>query len=230
MTGVAVAPLSRQSLRCAQRAVETVSRSQVGRRWNSTEATPLFLWMEGSTKGDPKQLLLPPYAPAWTSETMVTTAEQIVKLVNAHYTAGEQFVGGMGESDHGVWFAVPHGSSNDTLEYAELIQESIAAAKLERHGVPFGVHTMGIVDSLSVPLVDLGVSSLQVSLWAANPKDYQALTGLDNKKFGQVCAFIADSVDQGLNVEVGVPASQAGPARDLALSLGAQDVHIYSDK
>lgn len=152
---------------------------------------------------------------------------EIVKVVNEHYEKTDHFVGGMGESDPGVWF-VSMGDV-DTLYYSEQIRDSIQAIKLERHGVPFGLFTTGLLDPsvIAVPLPELGINTLEVSLFAGTPQDYQTATGLDAAAFGTVCGFIADATEQGLSVEVGVLSSYAGPARDLALSLGAQNVRVY---
>lgn len=215
---------------------------RVARRWNSssTEAAPLFLWLgeEGDEVDSPpprSRLLLPPSAilslPQQTSK--VDSPSVVLDLVNQHYSADSQFVGGMGESDPGVWFIAKPTSSKDTLEYADLLQTSIAAVKEERHGVPFGAYTSGIFtlqEALPVPLTEIGLDCLQVSLFAASPDKYSAATGLGPKQFGQVCGFIADAAEQGVAVEAGVLASDASAARDLALSLGARHTHVYEDK
>jgi hypothetical protein len=155
----------------------------------------------------------------------------VLDLVNRHYASDSNFVGGMGESDAGVWFATTVGSTKDSLDYAvDILQSSIASVKEERHGVPFGVYTTGLLSgSLDIPLSEIGLSCLQVSLFAGSPDRYKRATGLDASSFGQVCGFIADAAEQGIAVEVGVLSSDAGPARDLALSLGAQAVHVYED-
>jgi hypothetical protein len=154
----------------------------------------------------------------------------VLDLVNKHYQADSNFVGGMGESDAGVWFATTAGSTKDSLDYAVDIQSSIASVKEERHGVPIGVYTTGILSgSLDIPLSEIGISCLIVSLFAGSPDRYMRATGLDAKSFGQVCGFIADAAEQGIAVEVGVLSSDAGPARALAASLGAQEVHVYED-
>lgn len=74
-------------------------------------------------------------------------------------------------------------------------------------------------------MAQLKWESVQVSLWAANPSDYEKVTGRDD--FGIVCGFIAEATDLGIPIEVGVLRRYAGPARDLATSLGARHVHIY---
>ena len=204
-----------------------VSRS--GRRFSSDQARPLFLWLgdDSQTKEGTvalPRLLLPASTPPPTK--VITDASMALELVNQHYESESQFVGGMGESDLGVWFATTGDAAKDTLDYAPLIQETIAAVKQERHGVPFGAYTTGIVSS-SLPISEIGLSVLQVSMMAGTPNAYKRATGLDSNYFVQVCGFIAQVAEQGMAVQVGLLKSEAGAARELALSLGAQQVEIY---
>jgi hypothetical protein len=222
----------------------TASRISSGAqlRYQSSSATdddgpsPLFIWLgEPSSPDDgtetitlPK-LLLPVSPP---SEPTATTPEEILASVNQHYQKESQFVGGMGESDPGVWFATTSACHKDTLEFYQLVGESIALVKQERHGVPFNLYTTGILSpGLEIgPLTELGLDCLQVSLFAGSPPDYKKATGHDAAAFGQVCGFIADAAEQGIAVEVGIlKAYASGGARDLALSLGAQNVHVYDE-
>ena len=196
---------------------------------SSTKPEPLFLWLGdegGKEKGVPvsKKLLLP--VPHATSPT-VKTPEDVVSLVNVHYDKSH-FVGGMGEEDPGVWFATVAGASRDTLEWSDLIQQAIEQVKEQRHGIPFGVYTTGLLDTSAVPWNDLDLDTLQVSLFAASPKDYAQASGESEKAFGQICGFIAEAVEQGMAVEVGVLPQHAESARSLAMSLGARHVHIVS--
>ena len=192
---------------------------------------PLFLWLgddplDASTS---KQKLLLPVMPSF-DEPSVQTSSDIVQLVNEHYEKEQQFVGGMGEGDPGVWFAAV-GGSKDTLDYAPLIQESIQLVKQERHGVPFGLYTSGVLtEEVKVPLSEIGVDSIQVSLFAGSPPEYKDATGSSAATFGQVCGFIADASEQGVAVEVGVLKKYASSARELATSLGARHVHIYEQE
>jgi hypothetical protein len=223
----------------------TVKGSRISRgaqlRYQSSSATddeegpsPLFIWLgepspDGAAKITLPKLLLP--VPAF-SEATATTPEEILASVNKHYEQESQFVGGMGESDPGVWFATTSGCDKDTLEFYQLVGESIALVKQERHGVPFSLYTTGTLSQgLEIgPLTELGLDSLQVSLFAGSPPEYKKATGHDAAAFGQVCGFIADAAEQGIAVEVGILKAYAGGgARDLALSLGAQDVHVYDE-
>jgi hypothetical protein len=188
--------------------------------------SPLFIWLgEPSSPDDDAtitlpRLLLPVSAP---SKPTATTPEEILASVNQHYEKESQFVGGMGESDPGVWFATTSACNKDTLEFYQLVGESIALVKQERHGVPFSLYTTGILSpGLEIgPLAELGLDCLQVSLFAGSPPEYQKATGAqDGAAFGQVCGFIADAAEQGIAVEVGIVKAYAsgGGARDLALT------------
>ena len=248
---------------------------------------PLFLWLgtgdnnnnnnnqsQGAKTKCWTRLLLPTTTPTPPQPplTWVDSAETALQLVNQHYETTDSFVGGMGESDPGVWFASAvveittanaHDSDtnhhndddddashffHDPLEYADLVAECIELVQTERHGVPFGLYTTGILKSSSpsVPLTELGLDCLHVSLFAGTPKDYveavqrhcgnngcsssssSSSSNVSENDFGTVCALIAHAAEQGVPVEVGLAADYAtGAARDLALSLGAQQVHVY---
>lgn len=191
---------------------------------------PLFVWLgddDDSEQSHPtSKLLLPTQMPR--SHTIFRNKSDVINLIHQHYQAEHQFVGGMGESDLGVWFASAS-SVKDTLEFDLLLQECIQAIKEERHGVPFGAYTTGLLmEPPHIPLTEIGLDWIQVSLWAGNPVTYQQKTGLDPQAFAKVCGFIATAAEQGMAVEVGVLASaDVGAARDLALSLGAREVHVY---
>lgn len=196
---------------------------------SATENKPLLLWLAPNENSSSRSLLLPSGVPFQTQDPPIwDSVESILEAVNAHYEASH-FVGGMGESDPGVWFSVVPGSSRDALEFPDIVIDSIQAVKLERHGVPFSLYTDGtsVLDS-SIPLVEWDLDCLVVSLWAATPKDYRAATGREDaaKAFGNVCGLIADAAEQGVAVEVTVLHAHASAGRDLALSLGARQVHV----
>ena len=74
-------------------------------------------------------------------------------------------------------------------------------------------------------------STLQVSLWAATPADYQAATHDDNNNcFGHVCGTIVQAAERNITVHVSVLPQYAAAARELALSLGAQHVNVIDGK
>jgi hypothetical protein len=165
--------------------------------------------------------------------TWVHTIEDIVQAVDEHYnteTSSDQFVGGMGEQDLGVWFLpIPttthHDVQNDPFLYTDLIQAAIETVRESRHGIPFGMYTSGCMTNQNIPLTELGIDTFEVSLFGSNPKQYEQCTGRNN--FHNVCAFIATAAEDGVGVEVSVLQQYATEARDLAVSLGARDVHVY---
>ena len=59
--------------------------------------------------------------------------DDALELVNRQYEESSHFVGGMGESDPGVWFStLPATSSNEeAMDFAELIQQTVETVKLE---------------------------------------------------------------------------------------------------
>jgi hypothetical protein len=210
------------------------------------------------------KLLLPPLAAlaaaasattTTTNSAVVSTIQDVLDAVNQHYgdsnkDNGNNFVGGMGESDPGVFFIVPntehHGgddkNNDDPLEHAELVTESILAVKEQRHGVPFGLYTTGIVSILDDDIVMSclkRLNTLHVSLYAASPPDYSKSTGLwkmpdAQQAFGRACSFLAMvGENRGLKLTLAVglsktlSSSSAKAGRDLAMSLGAQEVHFY---
>lgn len=209
-------PLSTIANRC---------RFKLSHRVLSTECSapsPLYLWLgdsDDSQVSSKSSLLLPVAVPP---EPQIFSAEDVLSRVNSHYASETQFVGGMGEDDPGVWFA---SVNSDPLEHAELVQESIALVKQERHGVKFSLFTSGLVFP-SIELPTLGVSSFHVSLYAGSPKEYAKASGNAERDFGTVCGFIVEAAEQGLAVEVWALEEQAAGARDLAHSLGARAVNV----
>jgi len=199
-----------------------VSPQSILRFSSGEDPSPLFLWLgqaDNSVTTKNSSLLLPVDPP---SEPTVYTPADVLLQVNSHYEADDHFVGGMGEDDPGVYFA---SINSDPLDYAELVQESISSVKEERHGVPFSLFTSGLVAS-TIPLSELGLSTLQVSLYAGSPKDYAVASNNSEKDFGILCGFIVEAAEQGVAVEAWVLGKHATAARDLAVSLGAQDVKV----
>jgi hypothetical protein len=180
-----------------------------------------------STNNNYNKLLLPIDR---ARSATIFTPQDVLDAVTVHYTSQGHFVGGMGEDDPGVWFATPARSKDDTVDHiSSIIQEGIALVKEERHGVKFGLYTTGLgtVPSNINHWKDMRLSSLQVSLFAANPNEYHKVTGRPSKDFGTLCGFIVQAVEEGMAVEVGVLEEYKGSARDLALSLGARHVHVF---
>jgi hypothetical protein len=150
----------------------------------------------------------------------------LVDLVEAHYSRREDDVGGMGESDQGVWFAGV--GDFDVLDHILLIQEAIQAIQEHRHGIPFRLYSSGqpatVVPWEAMPKKKC---TLQISLFAPTPKEYVKWTGGKQKDFTQVCGLIATAAES-MPVEIGVLQEYEAPAQSLASSLGARAVFAYS--
>lgn len=196
------------------------------RQWLSTapaEDSPLLLALpELEAYEKPSRILFPQSAPV----VAVTSVQDIVDAVEQHYEInGGQFVGGMGESDAGVWF-VPTNDSDPLHHFEDLLKTSIEQVKQARHGVPFGVYTSGTVH---VEAEELKIfSTIHVSLLAATPMDYCEAAGVfREEKFGDVCNFLVNAQEEGLPVHAGVLKKFAAEGRDLATTLGAQHVDVF---
>lgn len=160
----------------------------------------------------------------------------IAAQIEKHYCieSSNQFVGGMGENDGGVWISAI--STLDTLDYWDDIKDIVQQVKEKRHGVPFGVHTSGIVKDVNVATklkTDLGLSSIQVSLLSSDPQSYASIRGIQDmskaqQEFGQVCNFIATAAESGFPVTAAVAGGKhARGGGELAKSLGAVDTIVY---
>lgn len=144
-----------------------------------------------------------------------------------------QFVGGMGESDGGVWFSSD--GKIDTLAYWKEIRNIIEIAKEHRHGIPFGIYTSGLtdVDPIQLKEEELKISSITVSLLSHSPSSYGSVAGIDDlstaqRKFGQVCNFIASASEVGFPVTAAVAGGKhSSGGTELAKALGAIDVVVY---
>jgi hypothetical protein len=177
---------------------------------SSEEPRPLVLWLGGADDSNnvphslgaaadrmrevAVPLLLPPivFSSSTTPSAAVASIQDVVDIVNSHYDhdARQQFVGGMGESDPGVWFAAQSRTSQlDAMLYSDLVVEAIARVKDERHGVPFAMCTTGLFFP-STSLSDLAecVDCLHVSLHASNPKEYQQLSSRRRRGHSAPCA------------------------------------------
>jgi hypothetical protein len=155
---------------------------------------------------------------------------KLVDLVEAHYGESNDDVGGMGESDQGVWLAGV--GNHDVLDHVLLIHEAIQTIQQHRHGIPFRLYSSGKpkedVD-WETALVSAKKWALQISLFAPNPPDYARLTGARTKDFSQLCGIIATVAESVPNIklEIGVMQEYAGPTQALAASLGARQVFSY---
>ena len=191
----------------------------------STGGSPLLLALpETPYDESPPRILFPQNSPIIS----VSSISEIVQAVEQHYeltTTGGQFVGGMGESDAGVWF-VPTNNSDPLRHFNDLLKASIEEVKQSRHGVPFGVYTSG---TLHVEAKELSIfSTIHVSLLAATPNDYCEAAGVFRAEFfGDVCNFLVNAQEEGLPVHAGVLKKFAAEGRDLATTLGAQHVDVH---
>mmetsp|Transcript_3651 Transcript_3651/g.4486 ORF Transcript_3651/g.4486 Transcript_3651/m.4486 type:complete len:341 (+) Transcript_3651:191-1213(+) len=205
----------------------------------------LFLSKESDSDGVGTDIDTKEYNPL-SSSIRDEVIDDISAAVESHYTLDDrdQFVGGMGENDGGVWFVVDGSSSNgdeyeycDTLDYWEHIRDVISSIKQNRHGIPFGIYTSGLVKDQDIAndlKGSIGISSLQVTLGSGDPISYGQVVGLDgkgsqvNSAFGDVCNFIVSGAESGFPVTVSVAGGKhAGPGSELAKALGAVDVVVY---
>ena len=182
-----------------------------------------------------------------SSESYLEVTESIAARIEAHYALendGNQFVGGMGENDGGVWFVSSKGDYWDTLDHWQLIRDVVHKVRQNRHGIPFGLLTSGRTqtpepDYASAELAtklryEIGLSSAEVTLGTGDPVSYGQLSGLKgeeaNRAFGEVCNFIVLAAESGFPVRVAVAGGvHAGPGQSLAKACGAVDVTVYHD-
>lgn len=111
--------------------------------------------------------------------------------------------------------------------------------KQNRHGIPFGAYTSGILTEnteIATQLkTEIGLSTIQVSLLSYSPASYGSIRGIQDpstaqKDFGQVCNFIATAAESGFPVIAAVAGGKhAGGASELAKALGAVDVVVYHE-
>jgi hypothetical protein len=198
--------------------------------------TPLFLSLPETTYYEkPPRILFPSDIPIVfvSSITDISNAvEQHYDLTTSRSNGGgqQQFVGGMGESDGGVWFIPTANDSDPMHHYTELIEPSIDLVKQSRHGVPFGIYTSGTVAIEDAFRLKKSFATVHVSLLAANPMDYCEASGVFREEmFGEVCNFLVAAEEVGVPIHVGVLKKFASHGRDLAMALGAQHVNVYND-
>jgi hypothetical protein len=205
--------------------------------WLGTSAneqdSPVPSRNDGTSSPTQRPPLLLPF-PA-SAQPNVYTADDFYQTVQAHYESEAHFVGGMGESDPGVYVL----STNDDLlrQHGPLLRDGMARVHAARHGVPFYLCTTGLGNDTdwSVPLEALANSNnnhnttIQVSLYGSNPAEYARAAGIADgrRAFGQVCAFLVACQELRIPTEVAVVPEYAKSARELALTLGAQQVHVY---
>ena len=119
----------------------------------------------------------------------------------------------------------------------QVIYDTCHLIKEGRHGVPLRVKTNGLIGldesaQTASRLKDCGIDRVSIGLHAENPSQYQKLVQpLDKKGFSEVCSFVINCVEAGLEVEcqaVEAPGVDISAVRRLALSLGAQEFKSIS--
>mmetsp|Transcript_4903 Transcript_4903/g.6638 ORF Transcript_4903/g.6638 Transcript_4903/m.6638 type:complete len:234 (+) Transcript_4903:189-890(+) len=180
--------------------------------------------------------ILSPISDSNDALTPISCPDEILDIIHGRYQSSEQFVGGMGENDAGVWFTCLYGGDPLDSQYVDIVSNSIRRIKEHRHGIPFGIHTSGLLDGSSKYDLrqDVGTSFCEVSLGTPDPVSFSKHMLLSDSQrkngsaiFGKVCSFIARTGEQGFPVEVGVLKEYEGSASELAASLGAVGVNPY---
>jgi hypothetical protein len=103
-----------------------------------------------------------------------------------------------------AWFAAYHGHGHALDDAELLVQEGIFITKQERHGVPFGLYTNGLVTP-RIPLSELGLYILQVSqfvLWIAAGICASDGGEMPKPLGNYVGSIVDDAVEQSVTVEV----------------------------
>lgn len=210
--------------------------------YQSAQSISFYFICDGETKsGDPSlnfilsNAHLPSHA---TTDLDISNGltESVVSQIEKHYSIENsgQFVGGMGENDDGVWISAI--STVDTLDYWEVIADIVKEVKEQRHGVPFGVYTSGILKDPEIATrlkSDIGLSSVEVSLLSDNPEGYASIRGIKDmtkaqEDFGKVCNFIVTAAESGFPVVAALAGGKnARGGAELAKSLGAVDTVVY---
>jgi hypothetical protein len=112
----------------------------------------------------------------------------------------------------------------------------IDIVKVNRHGIPFGVYTSGIItnkDIISNLKESVGISSIQVTLGSGDPQSYSQVVGTKNgmdgsAAFGEVCEFIAQVSESDFPVIAAVAGGRhAATGSELAKALGAVEVTVF---
>ena len=220
--------LSRMALSRHSRSMPLLRRELFSTDAGASGASiPLFLSLpEMPYDEKPPRILFPSHIPIIPVSSIV----DIQTAVEKHYEleSGQQFVGGMGESDGGVWFVPTHTNSDPMHHYTEFIEPGIDLVKQSRHGVPFGIYTSGTVFLQEMNRLQHSFGTVHVSLLAANPMDYCEASGVFREElFGEVCNFLVAAEEEKVPIHVGVLKKFASDGRDLAIALGAQHVDVY---
>mmetsp|Transcript_16084 Transcript_16084/g.38609 ORF Transcript_16084/g.38609 Transcript_16084/m.38609 type:complete len:264 (-) Transcript_16084:340-1131(-) len=173
------------------------------------------------------------------------TAEELASLVDEFYTARTSIEssGSMGENDGGVIFQ-GHG---DPMAAADVVVDTVRLVAERRNGIAFRLNTLGLCDTNDIDLLlssgvlacgdadqrrETRIDTVSVFLPAANPKKYaDLLQPKDGFGFGNVCSFVSQLHEAGVNVEctaVVRPDVNMGEVKALAMSLGATSFRTRS--
>jgi RAB protein geranylgeranyltransferase component A len=183
----------------------------------STRAVqPLFIWLGAAEEGSrPTRLLLPVTRPVESTPSF-QNVDSVVERI-------EEYCRNPGH-DPRIYFAASGGTSKDTLDFLEIIAPVIS--KLQGAGIQFQAFTNGTTD---LPSLDIGLDVLQVSLFAASAPSYAEASGTEEDIFQTACDFISGASKRGTAVEVGLLSEFADDGRVFARSLGAKEVHVFSE-
>eukprot|EP00977_Amphora_coffeiformis_P010087 scaffold2353_cov167-Amphora_coffeaeformis.AAC.78 len=176
---------------------------------------PLFIWLGDPETGiTPQRLLLP--VPRPTEPTQPSKdAESIVRRIEEHCSQPGH--------DSRVYFASCGGSSQDALDFCDLIKS--VTSQTSDHQLQFFAFTNGVQEISKC--ADIGLNGIHVSLFAPDSSGYCEATGLDEASFQLVCNFISGQTRLGVSVEVGILADHAEAGRVFARTLGAKEVHVF---
>lgn len=153
------------------------------------------------------------------------SAEEIFHIIDSVYETYD--IGSMGENDKGITFC---GAGDPLLKYDILI-DCVKKVKECRHGIQFSITTSGLFDT-NIPLLlkESGIKNICINLNAADPVTYMTIMKPNNNKtFSDVCNFICNAADTGMNVTcaaVEKPGIDMKEVRKLALSLGAMEFKV----
>jgi len=168
--------------------------------------------------------------------------------VNTSYS-GDLNLGSMGELDTGVVFA----GVGEPLIRVDALLETVKIVKEQRNAIRFRINTNGLYGSDATSCVvsklihsgvvvtndqdqrrDSRIDCISVALMCDNPKAYDDIMKPQikgGKAFGDVCNFICQLAEAGVNVEctaVDRPGVNITNTKNLALSLGARSFRTRS--
>jgi RAB protein geranylgeranyltransferase component A len=186
----------------------------------SSEKTsqPLFIWLgDVDDKGDaPHRLLLP--VPRLDKPSISSLdVDSINQQIREHCSSPDH--------DPRVYFSTCTEVCRDTLEFTQLMKKVIELNK--GRDLRFEAFSNGVSGDIQA-VKEVGLTGIQVSLFAPDAKAYSEATGLSNEYFMSACDNIRQLVSDGVSVEIGLLQNHAGDGRVFARSLGAKEVHLFA--